>query len=65
MADYYRAPGWLTRNVFNQLVAFLTRMSCKDGAHRGAVLLAGHQQWSVAAAVQISALSRRGVGART
>ena len=25
MADYYRAPGWFTRNVFNQLVAFLTR----------------------------------------
>src|SRR4249920_2996726 len=25
MPDYYRAPGWLTRNVFNQLVAFLTR----------------------------------------
>ena len=23
--DYYRAPGWFTRNVFNQLVAFLTR----------------------------------------
>src|SRR6202035_4651590 len=25
VADYYRAPGWFTRNVFNQLVAFLTR----------------------------------------
>ncbi len=25
MPDYYRAPGWFTRNVFNQLVAFLTR----------------------------------------
>jgi deazaflavin-dependent oxidoreductase (nitroreductase family) len=25
MSDYYRAPGWLTRNVFNRLVAFLTR----------------------------------------
>jgi deazaflavin-dependent oxidoreductase (nitroreductase family) len=23
--DHYRAPGWLTRNVFNQGVAFLTR----------------------------------------
>ena len=23
--DHYRAPGWFTRNVFNQLVAFLTR----------------------------------------
>jgi len=22
--DYYRAPGWFTRNVFNRLVAFLT-----------------------------------------
>ena len=25
MPDYYRAPGWFTRHVFNQLVAFLTR----------------------------------------
>jgi len=25
MADHYRAPGWFTRNVFNKLVAFLTR----------------------------------------
>ena len=25
MSDHYRAPGWFTRNVFNQLVAFLTR----------------------------------------
>ena len=25
MSDQYRAPGWFTRNVFNQLVAFLTR----------------------------------------
>lgn len=25
MSDYYRAPGWLTRNVFNRLVAFLTK----------------------------------------
>jgi deazaflavin-dependent oxidoreductase (nitroreductase family) len=25
MPDNYRAPGWFTRNVFNQLVAFLTR----------------------------------------
>jgi deazaflavin-dependent oxidoreductase (nitroreductase family) len=25
MPDYYRAPGWFTRNVFNQLVALLTR----------------------------------------
>ena len=25
VADYYRAPGWFTRNVFNRLVAFLTR----------------------------------------
>ena len=25
MADHYRAPGWFTRNVFNQLVAFLTK----------------------------------------
>jgi deazaflavin-dependent oxidoreductase (nitroreductase family) len=23
--DYYRAPGWFTRNVFNPLVAVLTR----------------------------------------
>jgi deazaflavin-dependent oxidoreductase (nitroreductase family) len=23
--DHYRAPGWFTRNVFNQLVEFLTR----------------------------------------
>ena len=22
---HYRAPGWLTRNVFNRAVAFLTR----------------------------------------
>jgi deazaflavin-dependent oxidoreductase (nitroreductase family) len=25
VTDYYRAPGWFTRHVFNQLVAFLTR----------------------------------------
>ncbi len=25
VADYYRAPGFFTRHVFNQLVAFLTR----------------------------------------
>jgi deazaflavin-dependent oxidoreductase (nitroreductase family) len=25
MAVHYRAPGWLTRNVFNRTVAFLTR----------------------------------------
>ena len=25
MSDHYRAPGRFTRNVFNQLVAFLTR----------------------------------------
>lgn len=25
MTAHYRAPGWLTRNVFNRLVAFLTR----------------------------------------
>jgi deazaflavin-dependent oxidoreductase (nitroreductase family) len=25
VSDQYRAPGWFTRNVFNQLVAFLTR----------------------------------------
>lgn len=25
MSDHYRAPGWFTRNVFNQFVAFLTR----------------------------------------
>jgi deazaflavin-dependent oxidoreductase (nitroreductase family) len=25
VADYYRAPGWFTRNVFNPLVAILTR----------------------------------------
>ena len=25
MTDYYRAPGWFTRNVFNQVVALLTR----------------------------------------
>ncbi len=25
MPAHYRAPGWFTRNVFNQLVAFLTR----------------------------------------
>ncbi len=25
MTADYRAPGWFTRNVFNQLVAFLTR----------------------------------------
>ena len=25
MSDHYRAPGWFTRNVFNQSVALLTR----------------------------------------
>ena len=25
MPPHYRAPGWFTRNVFNRLVAFLTR----------------------------------------
>ncbi|MFL6128211.1 MAG: nitroreductase family deazaflavin-dependent oxidoreductase [Mycobacteriales bacterium] len=25
MSAHYRAPGWLTRNVFNRAVAFLTR----------------------------------------
>ena len=25
VSDHYRVPGWFTRNVFNQLVAFLTR----------------------------------------
>lgn len=25
VSDHYRAPGWFTRNVFNQMVAFLTR----------------------------------------
>jgi deazaflavin-dependent oxidoreductase (nitroreductase family) len=25
MSDHYRPPGWFTRNVFNQSVAFLTR----------------------------------------
>jgi deazaflavin-dependent oxidoreductase (nitroreductase family) len=25
MTTHYRAPGWLTRNVFNRAVAFLTR----------------------------------------
>ena len=25
MTTHYRAPGWFTRNVFNQLVAFLTK----------------------------------------
>lgn len=25
MPDYYRAPGWFTRNVFNRSVALLTR----------------------------------------
>ena len=25
MSDYYLAPGWFTRHVFNRLVAFLTR----------------------------------------
>ena len=25
MSEHYRAPGWFTRNVFNQSVAFLTR----------------------------------------
>src|SRR5512142_158175 len=25
MATHYRAPGWFTRNVFNQLVALLTK----------------------------------------
>ena len=25
MSAHYRAPGWFTRNVFNRLVAFLTR----------------------------------------
>jgi len=25
VSDHYRAPGWFTRNVFNRLVALLTR----------------------------------------
>jgi deazaflavin-dependent oxidoreductase (nitroreductase family) len=25
MTSHYRAPGWFTRNVFNRVVAFLTR----------------------------------------
>ena len=25
VSDYYRAPGWFTRNVLNRSVAFLTR----------------------------------------
>src|SRR5271165_762031 len=25
VSDHYRAPGWFTRNVFNQMVALLTR----------------------------------------
>jgi deazaflavin-dependent oxidoreductase (nitroreductase family) len=25
MADHFRRPGWFTKNVFNRLVAFLTR----------------------------------------
>jgi deazaflavin-dependent oxidoreductase (nitroreductase family) len=25
VANHYRAPGWFTRNVFNRVVAFLTR----------------------------------------
>ncbi len=25
MATHYRAPGWFTRNVFNRMVAFMTR----------------------------------------
>jgi len=25
VSDHYRAPGWFTRNVFNQFVEFLTR----------------------------------------
>jgi deazaflavin-dependent oxidoreductase (nitroreductase family) len=25
VANHYRAPGWFTRNVFNRMVAFLTR----------------------------------------
>jgi deazaflavin-dependent oxidoreductase (nitroreductase family) len=25
VSDHYREPGWFTRNVFNQFVAFLTR----------------------------------------
>ena len=25
MPDHYRTPGWFTRNVFNRLVAFVTR----------------------------------------
>src|SRR6516165_10363911 len=26
MADHYRRPGWFTRNVFNRIVAGLTRL---------------------------------------
>src|SRR5580693_6286851 len=40
MPDHYRAPGWFTRNVFNQLVAFLTH----DG-HRYLVAPRGETQW--------------------
>ena len=25
MSTHYRAPGWVTRNIFNRMVAFLTR----------------------------------------
>src|SRR6202451_3432258 len=29
VADHYRAPGWFTRNVFNRLVALLTRQGIR------------------------------------
>ena len=32
MSDHYRAPGWFTRNVFNRLVAFLTRQGISVSA---------------------------------
>src|ERR1700685_1672365 len=34
VSDHYRAPGWFTRNVFNQLVAFLTRQGIRRRGRR-------------------------------
>jgi deazaflavin-dependent oxidoreductase (nitroreductase family) len=34
VSDYYRAPGWFTRNVFNPLVAVLTRQGVSVAGSR-------------------------------
>jgi len=52
VSDHYRAPGWFTRNVFNQSVAFLTRQGISvlgsrvlHEGHRYLVAPRGETQW--------------------